>query len=255
MPQDKPAGDVFEELARKYGKPGDPDYHNNLGNAYQGQGKLDAAIAEFHEALRLRPSDEVIHCNLAVALALKGEHEEAIREYREALRLQPGDFHSHYNLGNLLSKMGRADEAIAEYQQAIAADPERAEAHFNLAGTYWEEGRWPEAAVHYEKALAGDMGSQQVAGAHLRLGAIYTDTKEWGKAEKHLLVAVESTPDHFMANYCLALVYLNIDWGKMNGAARSKALVFAEKARQLDPADEDARQVARAALAAYKQER
>ncbi len=250
MPQDESAWSALEGLARKYGKPGDPDYHNNLGNAYQAQGKLDAAIAEFQKAIILKPSDETFHCNLAVTLAKKGDHEEAIREYREALRLSPRDFHSHYNLGNLLSKMGHGDEAIVAYQQAIEADPERPEAHFNLAGSYWEEGRWPEAAVHYEEALAGEIGPQQAAGAHLRLGANFTNTKEWNKAEKHLLAAVESTPDNFMATYCLALVYLNIDCGEMNRAARSKALAFAEKACELDPDDEDVERVAMAARAA-----
>jgi tetratricopeptide (TPR) repeat protein len=255
MPQENSAGNIFEELARKYGKPGDPDFHNNLGNAYQGQGKLDEAIAEFHEALRLKPSDEVYHCNLAVALALKGDHEEALREYREALRLEPHDYQSHYNMGNLLFKMGRADEAIAAYLKAIESDPERPEGHFNLAGSYWQQSRTAEAAVHYEKALAGGIGSREAAGAHLRLGAAYTEAKEWNKAEKHLLAALESMPDHFMTNYCLALVYLNIDWGKMNWTARAKALMFAEKARELDPDDDDARQLAMAALAGCEKEK
>ncbi len=255
MPQEESAGSVFEDLARKYGKPGEPDYHNNLGNAYREQGKLDAAIAEYHEAIRLKPSDEMFHCNLAIALAMKGEHEEALGEYHEALRLNPRDYHSHFSLGNLLSKMGREDEAITEYQQAIEADPERPEAHFNLAGSYWEQGRWTEAAAHYEKALAGQLGSQQAVGAHSRLGTIYTDAKEWDKAEKHLLAAVELIPDNFMVNYCLALVYLGIDWGKMNWAARGKALLFAQKASKLDPDDEDARRLAILALAAYEKEK
>ena len=80
------------------------------------------------------------------------------------------------------------------------------------------------------------MGPQEAAGAIPAWGRIYTDAKEWNQAEKHLLAALECTPDDFMDNYCLALVYLNIDWGEMNWAARGKALVFAEKASQLDPA-------------------
>ncbi len=250
MPQEESAGDVLEELARKHGKRGEPDFHNNLGNAYRARGELDAAIAEFHEAIRLKPSDEMFHCNLGIALAGKGEHEEALREYHEALRLNPSDYHSHYSMGNLLSKMGRVDEAIAEYQRAIGADPERPEAHFNLAGCYWDQNRMSEAAAHYEKALAGEMDSQSAAGAHLRLGAFYTESKAWEKAEKHLLAAVERNPDDFMVNYCLAHVYLNIDWGELNWAARGKALVFAQNALKLDPDDEDAKQVAMAALAA-----
>lgn len=252
MPQGESTGDVLEELAKKYGKRGEPDYHNNLGSAYRARGELDAAIAEYREAIRLKPSDEMFHCNLAIALAGKGEHEEALCEYRAALRLKPSDYHSHFSMANLLSKMGRVEEAIAEHQRAIEADPARPEAHFNLAGCYWEQKRMSEAAAHYEKALAGEMDSQGAAGAHFRLGAIYTESKAWEKAEKHLLAAVERTPDDFMANYCLALVYLNIDWGELNWAARAKALIFAQNALKLDPDDDDAKQVAMAALAAYE---
>ena len=149
-------------------------------------------LRSFRKPSILKPSDQTF-LQPGSDPGEEGDHEEAIREYREALRLSPSNFHSHYNLGNLLSKMGHGDEAIVAYQQAIEADPERPEAHFNLAGSYWEEGRWPEAAVHYEEALAGEIGPQQAAGAHLRLGANFTNTKEWNKAEKHLLAAVEST--------------------------------------------------------------
>lgn len=253
MPPEKSPGDVFEELARKHGKPGEPDYHNNLGNAYRARGHmLDAAIAEYREAIRLKPSDEMFHCNLAIALVEKGAYEEALGEYQEAVRLNPGDYHSHYSLGNLLSRLERADDAIAAYQRAIDAAPERPEAHFNLAARYWDQNRLTEASLHYEKALVGDLEPRAAAGAHLRLGAMSTEGKEWEKAEKHLLAAVEVIADDFMTNYCLAHVYLNIDWGDMSWAARGKALVFAQKAMELDPRDEDAKQVARAALAAYE---
>ena len=253
MPQEESPGDALEELAKTYGKPGEPDYHNNLGTSYLArEDKLDAAIAEFREAIRLRPSDEKFHCNLAIALVEQGGLEEALGEYQEALRLNSNDYHSHYSLGNLFSRMSREDEAIAEYQRAIEADPERPEAHFNLAARYMDRRRGTEAAAHYEKALARNLEPQAAVTAHLRLGAICTDGQEWEKAEKHLLAAAKIRPGDFMTNYCLALVYLKIDWGELNWAARAKALVFAQKALELEPEDEDARQVAMHALDAYE---
>jgi tetratricopeptide (TPR) repeat protein len=255
MAQEHAAGNALEELARQYGKPGEPNYHNNMGSAHRARGETDAAIAEYREAVRLHPSYEVYHCNLAIALAEKGAHEEALQEYHEALRLNPRDYHSHFSLGNLLGKLERVEEAAAEYNLAIESDPERPEAHFNLANLYWDQSRVTEAASHYEKALAGNLDPHTAAGAHFRLGALCTDTKEWEKAEKHLLTALEQRPDDFLTHYSLALVYLNTDWGEQNWAARSKALIFAQKALELDPKDEDARQVAAEALAAYEKEK
>jgi tetratricopeptide (TPR) repeat protein len=160
MPQGEFTGDALEELARQYGKPGQPEYHNSLGMAYWSRGRLDAAIVEYREAIRLNPFNEKFHCNLGIALAQKGEHGEGLHEYEEALRLNPRDYHSHYSLGNLLLQLGRVDEAIAEYALAIEAAPERPEAHFNLADSLWDQNRVAEAAAHYEKALAGELEAQ-----------------------------------------------------------------------------------------------
>ena len=179
----------------------------------------------------------------------------SLREFHEALRQNPNDYYSRYSLGNLLSKLGRVEEATAEYQRAIAADSERPEAHFNLAETYFERKQWEQGVAHYEAALAHELEPEVASTAHLRLGAFHTERRAWEKAEKHLLQAVDLGPEDFMTNYCLALVYLNIDWGESGWAARSKALLFAKKAMELDPEDEDAREVARAALAALEKAR
>ena len=56
-----------------------------------------------------------------------------------------------------------------------------------------------------------------------------------------------------MANYCLALVYLNMPAGEApQWVFPAKAVLHAQKAVELQPEDEDAKQVARAALAAFE---
>ena len=63
------------------------------------QGKLDEAIADYREAIRLKPDYLEAHSNLGVALASQGKPEEAIAECREAIRLKPGLAEAHSNLG------------------------------------------------------------------------------------------------------------------------------------------------------------
>jgi tetratricopeptide (TPR) repeat protein len=54
-------------------------------------GRLDDAIAEYHEALRLRPESAFIHLDLAIALLqVPGRNAEAQEQLAAALRLQPG---------------------------------------------------------------------------------------------------------------------------------------------------------------------
>jgi Flp pilus assembly protein TadD len=66
-------------------------------------GRLNDAIAEFEEALRLKPDFAEVHCNLGRALALTpGRLNDAIAEYREALRLRPGDSAAQQALATVL---------------------------------------------------------------------------------------------------------------------------------------------------------
>jgi len=51
--------------------------------------------------------------------------DEAIQEYREAIRLEPNLPESHYNLGNALARIpGREQEAIAEYSISLRLKPD-----------------------------------------------------------------------------------------------------------------------------------
>lgn len=53
--------------------------HNNLGVIFQGQGNLDAAIAEYRKALAIDPAYKVASNNLEFLLKMKedGAPEEA----------------------------------------------------------------------------------------------------------------------------------------------------------------------------------
>ena len=65
------------------------DAHNNLGIALFRRGRLDEAIASYHQALRLRPADAQASNNLATALRMGGRLNEAVAAYRQAIELAP----------------------------------------------------------------------------------------------------------------------------------------------------------------------
>ena len=55
-------------------------------------GRLNDAIAQYEEALRLKPDDATIQLNFAVALLkLPGRGDEAKAHLQTVLRLQPGN--------------------------------------------------------------------------------------------------------------------------------------------------------------------
>ncbi len=102
----------------------DPAARYNLGNALQARGRLDDAIVEYREAIRLRPGFAEAHCNLGAILCQVGRDLPGGQaELREAIRLRPEDALAHYNLGNALKLEGRMDEASAAHREAIRLDP------------------------------------------------------------------------------------------------------------------------------------
>ena len=99
--------------ARRSGSsPTSPRPTCNLGNALAGQGKLDEAIAEYREAIRLKPDYALAHNNLGLILGLQGKLDESIAEHREAIRLEPDLADAYCNLGLALRQLGRDGEAL-----------------------------------------------------------------------------------------------------------------------------------------------
>ncbi len=60
-----------------------------MKDALAGKRDLDGVIAEFREAIRLKPDWALAHNNLALALEAKGERQGALEEYRKAPELDP----------------------------------------------------------------------------------------------------------------------------------------------------------------------
>jgi Flp pilus assembly protein TadD len=65
-------------------------------------------------AIAADPGLKEAHLNLGNTLFRQGRLEEAVAEYREALRIDPDYAGAHYNLGQALSRLGRESEAAAE---------------------------------------------------------------------------------------------------------------------------------------------
>jgi tetratricopeptide (TPR) repeat protein len=118
-------------------RPNNERAHDNLGNVWINMpGRLNDAIAQFEEALRLRPDDAYAHYNLGTAwLKAPGRLDDAIAQFEEALRLEPYYADAHYNLAvALLDLPGRRDEAIAHFEAFSKLRPDDETVRQVLAG-------------------------------------------------------------------------------------------------------------------------
>jgi tetratricopeptide (TPR) repeat protein len=131
----------------------------DLGNALNAQGKPDEAIVFYHEVIRIRPDFADPHYNLGVTLNAQGKPDEAIAQYREAIRLRPDYPDAHNNLGLILSSRGLFDQAIAEYRETLRIKPEHASAYCNLGLALGAQGLFRESLESLKRGH--ELGSRQ----------------------------------------------------------------------------------------------
>jgi Flp pilus assembly protein TadD/2-polyprenyl-3-methyl-5-hydroxy-6-metoxy-1,4-benzoquinol methylase len=116
-------------------------------------GRLDEAVACYHQALTLKPDLAAAHNNLGNALCEQGKFEKAELSYRQALALQPNLASAHNNLGTVLWDQGKLDDAAACYRQALSLEPDYFEAHNNLGTVLREKDRPEDAETSIRRAL------------------------------------------------------------------------------------------------------
>jgi serine/threonine protein kinase/tetratricopeptide (TPR) repeat protein len=167
-------------------RPENPGLRLRLAEALREQGRLDDAVAQLREAIRINKDYAYAYINLGVALNKQGKRDEAIAEYRKAIALDPECVLAHSNLGGALHEQGLLDEAVTECRKAIALDPAYAPAHVNLGNALFDQGKRDEAVAEHRKAI--DLDSNHAV-AHSNLGAaLYDQGKpdeaiaEWRKA-------------------------------------------------------------------------
>jgi len=171
--------------------PGFAEAHNNLGDALVNQGRVEEALAHYAEALRIDPKLTEVHNRLGHALLHLGRVEEALRQYTRASRAHPNSAQTHNNLGNVLLHQGRVEEALAQYAKALQIDPHSAEIHTNLGLAWLQQGRLEEALHHCAEALRIHPHS---AAAHNNLGLVLLRQGRVEEALHHYAEALRLNP-------------------------------------------------------------
>lgn len=147
-----------EALARHdvENNPGDFEAHYNLAAMLQAKKNLDGAIAEYREAVKLRPRDAAGNNALGGALVAAGHPEQAVNYLQVALKVRPDYFDAHYNLGFAHADQNDFAGAAEQFRAALQLQPRDAAVEANLGAALAEMGRLPEAKAHFEHALQLD---------------------------------------------------------------------------------------------------
>ena len=208
--------------------------HNNLGDAFYREGRMDEAIAQFQKTLAINPNNAEANYDLGNAFFKQERINEAIAQFQKTLAINPTDADVHYNyadihnnLGNAFLRQGRMDEAIAQFQKALKINPQDADIHYNLGTAFRQQGGMNEAIVQFQKALAI---KPEFAEAHYNLGNAFLQQGHVEEAIAHFQKALAIKPDYMEAQNNMAWVLATCPQASLRNGI--KAVGLAERANQ-----------------------
>ncbi|MBD2296546.1 tetratricopeptide repeat protein [Anabaena sphaerica FACHB-251] len=179
---------------------------NYLGNILMEQNRLDLAVQEYGEAVRLIPNFGEAYYNLGLALQKQEQKEAAITAYRQALVINPTMASAHYNLGLLLYEQELREEAIASYQRAINLDSSNVNAYLNLAIALQQEGQTEQAISNYRQVLKLDPKNTV---AYNNLGSLLVIQGQPSEAIAVYQQAIRQNTKNALAYYNLGVTLYN----------------------------------------------
>ena len=213
-----------------------PALHNNLGQAYEAMGDLDAAKASYERGLETFSGDGVgvLHAHLAGIYKKQGDVGRALAIYRDAepVLKAPG----LHNLGLAYTEKRMFDEALAAYKKALAIDGDLVEIYFSLAGLYLLRNELEQSAATYETFLSRWTGIQDyVRDAEKRLRELYPVLSDRYLARGDLVRAEQAYLRLEALGAATSEVYHNLALMYRRKGSLAGALEACRKALALDP--------------------
>jgi len=168
-------------------------YHENLGNVFLSQDRVDESILCYRNALRLDPNFVQTYYHLSVALTKKDLLDEAMQSLVIALKLRPGYTDALYQAGFIFGEQNKPDEAIVCFEKLLKIEPARTEALFALGAALGSSiDREDEAIDCYRKVL-------QIEPDHVyalnNLGLLLKEQGAIERATDMYRKAIEISPD------------------------------------------------------------
>jgi tetratricopeptide (TPR) repeat protein len=202
---------LWQDIVNK--SPGNYRAHNNLGNAYKRDNRIDLAVIEYRKALNTFPEYTNALNNLANAYEKKGIMDSALIYYEKALKLTSGsarhaDKHRIVltNMAGIYSNLGMADSAISYNQAVVKIAPDDYTAHYNLAINYERKRLFNEAIRQYQKCLRINPA---FISAHYNLGNLYNRMDRKESAIQAYQAVLKTDSLHLKARNNLALIFFS----------------------------------------------
>lgn len=169
----------------------------------------EPAITIFQKAAEMYPNSPRIQIGLGLALYSRGIYDKAVNALVAAADLNPKDPRCYLFLSKAYNSSPlQADEVVDRFRRYAGLEPNNALAQYYYAVSLWKGKRTRNSSVDLgsveallKKAIALD-GS--LADAHVQLGDLYGDQREYEKSIPEYRRALELNPNLSDAHYRLA---------------------------------------------------
>jgi Flp pilus assembly protein TadD len=215
--------------------------HWKYGFALHKADRLEEAAEHYRIALRLNPKEKEVHFGLGQVLVEQSQLSEARSELEEALRSQPrnGEYHSEYAC--VLEGLGQKDEASAEHLTAIRLAPKSGRVRYEYGMFLFRQDKLDPAIPELEAALKHNPNHPE---AHYHLGRALFVKGDLEGAKVHYRETARLDPKA-PVHSGLGAVYFRL-------GQTSEAIAQFKEALRLNPADAEAAENLRFALATQR---
>jgi tetratricopeptide (TPR) repeat protein len=124
-----------------------------LSDALLKVGKIDQAVIECQKSFQIKSDEPDVLNILGIALGQQGKLDEAVKCFTKSLQIRPDFAITHDNMGHVMILQGNYDEAVVHLTESIRLDPDYALPYYHLGQVLVQRGKINEAVTHFEKAL------------------------------------------------------------------------------------------------------
>ncbi len=234
--------------------------HVNNGVDLQAKGQLDAAIAEYEQAIKADPRNkdiDDIYVNIGSAYQAKKDYANALVNYQKALAADPSNEQAKvgitaatnaqkdtivaekYASGGAKFKAGDYDGAIADFLAVLKVNPNDPDSLFSLGASYQAKKDFDNAIKCYQQAMAANPKNPQFEAALkqayvkkaepiIAAAVAKHQAKDYDGAIAGYTQALQITPDN-------ASLWYNIASAEYAKQEYNRAKDAYQKALQLDP--------------------
>lgn len=160
-------------------------------NRLKRAGKLDEAIALYHQVIDINPHFAWAYYNLGDALVKQRNLDEAVTCYSEGLKINPNSAWLFYSLGEALAELGDLEAAVEYFKKAIELKPDCYNFYNRLGWVSIQQKKFDDALSYYNQAIK--LNSKAVD-AYLGCCALSICKGELQKAQDYINLAIKLNP-------------------------------------------------------------